>query len=184
MHANIGVEPRARMLASLRAQNPSVARPLWQWFAPPIFRLLRRTLGPEAPIDDVVQVVLLCVFRRGQRLRPDSDLRQFVFKTTARIAEGELRGRALRRLLPSRPRARQEREPVHRFYRILDRLSPRDRIAFIFHHIEGLELGEVAAALGETPPRTRRRVQRTIEKVVDAIERDPTLAKLQRSGNA
>jgi RNA polymerase sigma factor (sigma-70 family) len=172
------------MLASLRAQNPAVARPLWQWFAPPISRLLRRTLGPQAPIDDAVQVVLLCVFRRGQRLRPDADLRQFVLRTTARIAEGELRGRAFRRLLASRPRAQQERESVYRFYRILDRLPPRDRIAFIFHRIEGLELREVAGALGEAPVRTRRRVQRTIEKVVDAIERDPTLATLQRSGNA
>src|SRR5262245_1160191 len=193
MHAAAGTEPRARMLASLRAQNPAVARPLWQWFAPPVFRLLRRTLGPHAQIDDAVQVVLLCVFRRGPRLRPDSDLRQFVLRTTARIAEAELRGRTFRRLMPSRRRARPEAareranpqlETALRFYRILDELRARDRIAFVFHHLEGLEVREVAGAIGEAPARTRRRLLRGLGKVIEAIERDPLLARLQRSGSA
>ena len=184
MYATPGREPRAKMLASLRAQNPAVAGPLWHWFAPPIHRLLRRTLGPRAPIEDAVQVVLICVFRRGPRLRPDADLRQFVLRTTARIALGELRGQASRRRAPSLAPAAPEREHVDRFYRILDGLRPRDRIAFIFHHIEGLEIGEVAGALGDTPARTRRRVRRSAEKVIEGIERDPVLAPLQRSGRA
>jgi RNA polymerase sigma factor (sigma-70 family) len=173
------------MVASLRAQNPAVARPLWQWFAPPISRLLRCTLGPRVPIDDAIQVVLLCVFRRGRRLRPDSDLRQFVLKTTARIAQAELRrGRKFRRLTPSGRPAEQEREAVMRFYRILDQLSPPDRIAFVFHHIEGMELREVAGAIGEAPARTRRRLHRSVGKIIAGIERDPLLAPLQRSGSA
>jgi DNA-directed RNA polymerase specialized sigma24 family protein len=177
-------EPRAKMLASLRAQNPAVARPLWHWFAPPVHRLLRRTLGPRAAIDDAVQVVLLCVFRRGPSLRPNADLRKFVLRTTARIALGELRGQASRRRAPSPAPADPERGHVDRFYRILDGLRPRDRIAFIFHHIEGLELGEVAGALGDAPARTRRRVHRSVANVIEGIERDPLLASLQRSGRA
>src|SRR4030095_5978425 len=109
MDTTLGREPRAKMLASLRAQNPAVAGPLWHWFAPPIHRLLRRTLGPEAAIDDAVQVVLLCVFRRGPRLRPNADLRKFVLRTTARIALGELRGQASPRRAPSLAPAGPER---------------------------------------------------------------------------
>jgi len=184
MHTTLGREPRARILASLRAQNPAVAGPLWHWFGPAIHRLLRRTLGPGPAIDDAVQVVLLCVFRRGPRLRPNSDLRQFVLRTTARIALGELRGQASRGRALSLAPAAPEREHVERLYRILDGLRPRDRIAFIFHHIEGLEIGEVAGALGDTPARTRRRVHRSVEQVIEGIERDPLLASLQRSGRA
>ena len=58
------------MLAALRAQDPAVARPFWECFAPTIFRILRWTLGPQAQIDDAAEVVLLCVFERGRRLRP------------------------------------------------------------------------------------------------------------------
>ena len=75
----------------LRAQDPAVARPLWDRFAPLVFSLLRRTLGSRPSIEDAARVVFLCVFRRGRRLRPDSDVRQLVLETTARIARAELR---------------------------------------------------------------------------------------------
>src|SRR6185503_2499608 len=93
----------AELLAALRAQDPAVARPLWHHFAPTVFRILQRTLGPDAPIDDAVQVVLLCVFNRGRRLPARSDLKQLVMKVTARVARGELR----RRRLPWRPEGRR-----------------------------------------------------------------------------
>jgi hypothetical protein len=35
----------AELLAALRAQDPAVARPLWQRFAPHIFRMLRSQSG-------------------------------------------------------------------------------------------------------------------------------------------
>jgi DNA-directed RNA polymerase specialized sigma24 family protein len=90
----------ARLVAALRAQDPAVARPLFKRFAPTISRLLRRTLGPQAPIDVAVDVVLLCVFHRARRLQPRSDLRQFVVGATARVARAELRPPALRLVSP------------------------------------------------------------------------------------
>ena len=192
------IEPDRRgadLLAALRAQDPAVARQLWDHFAPTVFRILQRALGPQAPIEDAVQVVLLCVFHRGRRLRARSDLRQLVMKVTARIARGELRRRAFRwRLSARRPRAAQEAwardlsgrqaETVRRFYRILDRLSAPDRIAFVLHHMEGLEVQEVAAAIGLSPARTARSLQRSARKVMAGVESDPALrqASLPRQG--
>src|SRR5438477_384992 len=127
----------AGLRVALRAQDPAVAGPLSRRFAPTIFRLLRRVLGPRTAIDDAVQVVLMCVFHRGQRLRPRSDLPRLVVQTTADIARAELRRPRLRRLPSARwaravgeTRARDVgSEAVLRFYRILDRLGAADRIA-------------------------------------------------------
>ena len=160
-----------------------MARPLWHHFAPTVFRILQCTLGPQAPIDDAVQVVLLCVFQRGRRLPARSDLRQLVMKVTARIARAELRRRSLQRrrwaLLSGR-----EAETVQRFYRILDRLSAPDRVAFVLHYMEGLEVREVAAATGVSPARTARRLQRSVGKVIAGVQLDPALRQTLRRGNA
>ena len=166
-----------RLVVALRAQDPTVARPLFKRFAPTIARLLRRTLGPQAPIDVAVDVVLLCVFHRARHLRPRSDLRQFIVEATARVARAELRQ-------PAQPRAAPEdMAPQHeaemRFYRILNRLNPADRIAFVFHYVEGEEVRDVAAALGNTTVMTRRRLERVLRTVHDGIRRDPSLRALR-----
>lgn len=173
----------ARLVAALRAQDPAVAHPLFKRFAPTISRLLRRTLGPQAPIDVAVDVVLMCAFHRGRRLQPRSDLRQFIVGATARVARGELRQPTRRRLLS--PRAAPEAtapddQAVIRFYRILDRLNAADRIAFVFHYVEGVVVRDIAAALGSTTVVTRRRLERVLRTVHDDIRRDPFLRELRR----
>ena len=112
----MGDRENARLVAALRAQDPAVARPLFKRFAPTISRLLRRTLGPQAPIDVAVDVVLLCVFHRARRLQPRSDLRQFIVGATARVARAELRQPARPRFLSPRGwrAARRARAGGHR----------------------------------------------------------------------
>ena len=183
------------LLSGLRAQDPAVAAPLWQRFAPLVFRLLLHTLGPDAAVDDAVHVVLLCVFHRGRRLRPRADLRKLVSRSRARVAQGERRRRTVRWLAAvgrvaglraprARGRAGRDDEPVRRFYRVLDRLSTPERIAFVFHHIEGLDIREIAAATGASPARTARRLERSLIKVADGIDADPAMRQLAVKGNA
>lgn len=186
----MGDSENARLVAALRAQNPAVARPLFKRFAPTITRLLRRTLGPQAPIDVAVDVVLLCVFHRARRLQPRSDLRQFIVGATARVARAELRqparsrSRSPRGWRPARPRAAPEatapqHQAVTRFYRVLDRLNAADRIAFVFHYVEGVVVRDVAVALGSTTVVTRRRLARVLRRVHHGIRRDPLLRDLR-----
>ncbi len=162
----------AKLIAALRAQDPAAARPLWKRFAPSTFRLLARTLGPGADVDDAVEVVFICVFHRGARLRPAADLSKLVLKVTARVAQAELRR------LPARTSSQPLGDGMTRFYRILDRLSAVDRIAFVFHHMEKLDVRVVAAALGGTVSGTRRRLRRALRMVFEGIQRDPLLRAL------
>ena len=177
----LGDREDARLVAALRAQDPAVARPLFKRFAPTISRLLRRTLGPQAPIDVAVDVVLLCVFHRARRLQPRQDLRRFIVGATARVARAQLRPPALRFLSPggAPEDTAPEHQAVMRFYRILDRLNAADRIAFVFHYVEGVLVRDVAAALGSPTVVTRRRLERVLRTVHDGIRRDPLLRDLR-----
>ncbi len=177
------------MLAALRAQDPAVARPFWECFAPTIFRILRCTLGPQAQIDDAAEVVLLCAFERGRRLRPRSNLRQFVIKVTACVARVELRRRRFSWFLPPSRSLADRRTKAHarshslpeatlKFHRILEQLRPLDRLAFVLHHVESLEVREVAAAIGASAAQTRRSLRRSLAKVMRGIEGDPALRQI------
>ena len=180
------------LLAPLLAQDPTAAGPLWQRFAPTVFRILRRTLGPRAQIDDAVQDVLVRVFQRARRLKTTSDLALLVLRTTSRVAHVRLRRRSFR-WLPFRLRAQednesgighiadQELDAVVRFYRVIDRLGAWDRIAFALHFIEGLGPRVIAAVLGASSGRTRRRLHRSLHKVHAGIRRDAVLRHLGRS---
>jgi RNA polymerase sigma factor (sigma-70 family) len=170
----------AMLVAALRARDPAVARPLWQCFAPSIIRIARRTMGLGAEVEDVAEVVLLRVFDRGRRLRPGADLGQVVLRATARVLLAELRRRKIRRLLStcaaSAPRARaprQSSEPKETaaasLYRILDRLRAADRIAFVLHHLENLDVRQVAVAMGGTAAGTERRLRRSLRMVLDGL---------------
>jgi DNA-directed RNA polymerase specialized sigma24 family protein len=180
---------RARLLAALRAQDPNVAEPLFQRFAPLIFRLLRGTLGSPARLECAVAVVLLCVFHRARRLRPRADLGQLILRVTADVARAELRqqtpqspsfrrGWRVARPVVARGTVR-EHQAVPRFYRILDGLNAVDWIAFVFHHVEGVEVHDVAAAVGGTISATRRRLERVLRTIHDGIRRDPLLREMR-----
>jgi len=159
----------AKLIAALRAQDPAAAQPLWKRFAPSMFRLLRRTLGPGAAVDDAVEVVFLCVFQRAARVRSEAKLNDLVLKVTARVAQAELRRR------PGRNSSQATDDATTRFYRVLDRLGAADRIAFVLHHVEKLDVRVVAAALGGTVLGTRRRLRRALRTVFEGIQRDPLL---------
>jgi RNA polymerase sigma factor (sigma-70 family) len=170
-----GTADGARMVIGLRAQDPAVARPLWRQFAPTVLRILRRTLGPRVVVDDALREVFVTIFRGGRRLRPNSDLRRVVLKATARVAQARLRklGASWPCTSPwprglyepgARTAGSQEPEPLRQFHRILDRLTARDRVAFELHYIEGIELREVADALG---------AHRVGRLAIEALRRSP-----------
>jgi len=165
-------DDNAKLIAALHAQDPAVARLLWKRFAPRTFRLLGRTLGPEAPVDAAVEVVLLCAFHRGARVRSEAKFNELVLKVTARVARAELPR------VPAREPFRSTDDAKTRFYRILDRLGPADRIAFVFHHVESLDVRVVAAAMGGTVSGTTQRLRRALRMVFAGIQRDPVLRAL------
>jgi RNA polymerase sigma-70 factor (ECF subfamily) len=159
---------------------------LWSRFSQLVRGLLRRSLGPQRDVEDHVQEVFLRFFGQLRRLRDPAAVRSFLVGITVRVSRSELRRRRIRRWLsltddgelpdaPAPARDEAAREALARLYRVLDGVDDEGRLAFVLRHIEGLELTEVAAALGISLATTKRRLARVTARVFAQVERDPIL---------
>src|SRR3954468_3106985 len=81
----------AELARALIARDPRAPRALWRRFAPMVFRMLRRALGPAYHVEDRPQDVLLVVFEKSPRLREPKALKAFVISITVLTTRSELR---------------------------------------------------------------------------------------------
>jgi RNA polymerase sigma-70 factor (ECF subfamily) len=167
----------------LLAGEPRAPRMVWQRFAPMVHRVLERAFGPEHDIDDLVQEVFLVLFDRVSTLREPKALPAFILSIAAHTIRRELRRKAALRWLhfADAPHARardadvDSREALTRLYRILDRLTAAHRTAFVLRFFEGLELIEVADAMGVSLATTKRHLAHAWNRVVSHAQRDTAL---------
>jgi len=182
----------ASLSRALADGQPAAASIAWDRFAPLVRGILRRSIGPDAEVEDAVQEVFLRFFRQVGGLRDAGALRPFVIGITLRVAGTELRRRRVRRWLrltddgdlPERAGAAADgdaRAALRRLYAALDRLDDAGRLIFVLRHFEGLELTELAAALDTSLATTKRRLARVTARVLAMIERDPALAEYARA---
>ena len=176
----------ATLACALIEKQPQAPRVAWTRFAPLVRRILRRSLGPQHEVEDIVQDVFLCLFERVHTLRDPVALKAFVIAITVRTARYEIRRARVRRWVglsrtPELPDLRvvnadttSQHALIH-FYRALNRINERDRTAFILRFIEGMEASEVAAALEVSVPTARRCFTRAWERVTFFAQRDPFL---------
>jgi len=176
----------ADLVRALIAGEHDAPRALWRRFAPMVFRILRRAFGPTQDVEDIAQEIFLCVFEKVSTLREPTALRSFIISVTALTVRGEVRRRWVRRSvrLAVRGDASEEalveidtdsREALARFYRVLDRLSARDRTMFVLRFIEEIPLLQVADASGVSLATAKRRLVYAWSKVRLLMERDPIL---------
>jgi RNA polymerase sigma-70 factor (ECF subfamily) len=179
----LGEPDDVAIVALLAGGDPRAPRVVWQRFAPMVHRMLKRAFGPGYEIDDLVQEVFLVLFDRVSTLREPKALRAFVISITAHTIRRELRRKTAARWLrlgdgPA-PRARDadldSREALARLYDILERLGSDDRTAFTLRFLEGLELVEVAQAMGVSLATTKRRLTHAWTRVVTHAQRDAAL---------
>ena len=181
------VEWDDELLASaLVEKHPLAARVAWDRFSPMVRRMLRRSLGPQHDVEDVVQDVFLGLFQRVATLRDPRALKAFVMGIAVHTVRSTIRRARVRRWLML-PHTAESPEPralsadgdtqhalIH-FYRLLDRLHERDRVAFVLRYIEGMEAAEVAEALGVSIPTARRAFTHARERIALLAQRDPFL---------
>jgi RNA polymerase sigma-70 factor (ECF subfamily) len=182
-------------LARLAAEkDPRAAAALWDRYATLVRGILRRTLGPIAEVEDLVQEAFIGMFRTLGGLRDPEALRSFIVGTAIRTARSELRRKRVRRWLSltptgTLPDSEQEggvdpeaRRAVKRLYEVLDTIDDRGRMAFVLRHMEGYELTEVAEAIGCSLATTKRALTKAQDRVSAMVKRDPLLAPYAREG--
>jgi len=174
------------LIAAFLRDEDWAAAALWDRFAPLVRRILFRALGPGQEIEDLVQETFLRLYRKLPGLREVEACRGFVVTITTRVLQGELRARWVRRWLglsadgtvpeqAGESADLEARDALARFYRLLDRLGAPQRSAFVLRHIEGLELTEVAAAVGVSLATIKRWLPRITRRLHAQAAGDPLL---------
>jgi RNA polymerase sigma-70 factor (ECF subfamily) len=161
----------------------------WNRFAPMVLMMAARTLGSESDADDIAQEVFYRVFKKAKTLRDPDALRSFVVSFAIRILKTELRRRKTRNWLSfhasdtlvdltSETIDIESRDLLRRFYALLDRLNPRDRLAFALRHLESMTVEEVAVCMELSESTVKRALAHASERLARWIENDPGLIGL------
>ena len=154
-----------------------------------VTRNLQRELGPgrrEAELEDVLQDVFVEAFRSIGRFRGDAKLSTWLYRVCINVALQRLRKR--RRLAEvstdevaeqaseqTPERGLDARRRLDTVYRILDRLSPKKRVVFILHEIEGREPKEIAQLVGAPVLTVRTRLHYARKEFYAYVASEPRL---------
>lgn len=115
-------------------------------------RIAFRLLGDEQAARDVAQDAFLRASDRLDGLKDPAALESWYFRLLVRLCHNRRRWLAVRRWLPlyEAPDPGVRGDPVLRreLLRALDRLSNRQRTAFVLVRLEGQSIAEAAALLG------------------------------------
>jgi RNA polymerase sigma-70 factor (ECF subfamily) len=149
-----------------------------------VWRALRRLGVAPADADDAVQEVFVVVYRKLGEYEGRSQMRTWLYGIAVRVAAAQRRKSHVRHEVPKEdpvepdvaagadPEAEvSDREALAMLDRALDALDDDKRAVFVLYEVEGLEMPEVAEALG-CPLQTaysrlnaaRKEVERTMKR--------------------
>jgi RNA polymerase sigma-70 factor (ECF subfamily) len=149
---------------------------------PRLLRIASRVLGDHAEAEDVVQQAWLRLDRTRSRDEPAIDnLPAWLTTVTTRLCLDRLRARTpvpveeveLGDTAPDPADDVALADTVGiALQAVIDRLSPRERVAFVLHDSFGFEFGTIAAVLDTTPAAARKLASRARSKVVQPAPED------------
>lgn len=161
----------------------------WRRFAPMVLVMAERALGSRPEAEDLLQEVFSRVFRRVNTLVEPSSLRSFVYSIAVRALKSHLRYRRLRGWLAFRQPETlvdlrsitidvESRDLLRRFYALLDRLAPRDRLVFMLKRVESMTVEEIAATMNLSVSTVKRSFSHASNRLSHWVDADPGLASL------
>lgn len=182
------VDDTGELHASILSGAPGWQKRAFEEFHGLVHGLLIKCLGPNAEILDLVSEVFLTFFENAQRIREPSAVRSYLVSITMNKARRQVRQRRRRAFLhnlsgastlelehrpgPDDPKAKAAL--IH-LDRILDELNADERAAFVLHSLEGLDITEIANAIGVSHSTAKRRVKRASEHVLKRVSRNALL---------
>jgi RNA polymerase sigma-70 factor (ECF subfamily) len=193
----IGQDPRAAsdgdVARALSAGATWAAAETWRRFAPMVLTLARRALGSQSEAEDVGQEVFCRVYRKVRTLREPDSFRNFVYTCAVRVLQTELHRKKMRSWLSFERPDRldfqgsgtldmESRDLLRKFYGLLERLAPRDRIAFVLSRVESMSVEEIAAAMETSESTVKRSLARASNRLSRWMDDEPRLADGERWG--
>jgi RNA polymerase sigma-70 factor (ECF subfamily) len=179
-------------MLAFQAGDDSAFEVLVREYEGPAFAMLRRLLGPNAPIEDLAQEAFVRVWRSRQRYRPDGRFTTYLYRITYHLALNQIRD-SRRRPWTSmggspggEPQAEAAPEGMlgraggkadgavwaARIARALGALPENQRAALVFQHYDGLDLAEIGQILGASPQAVKSLLHRARERMRAMLETD------------
>ena len=163
-----GEDPGVSMMLAFQQGDDSAFEQLLETYQGAAFSMLRRILGPYAPIEDLAQEAFLRVWRSRARYQAAGKFTTFLYRITYNLALNRLRDDK-RKPLYSMPRTSDGADfpqedlassgPATEVNagdwalivrRCLFELPENQRAALVFQHYDGLELDDIAEILGSS----------------------------------
>lgn len=152
-----------------------------------VHHALYRILGHNRELEDLVQDAFFAIFRALPSYRGDSTLSRWCQTIAMRVAFLAISRRKpqsvelslVEDILDDGVDARRQlqvREATRRLYATLDRIDPKQRIAFALTVIDGRSLAEVAALTDSTVFAVKTRVWRARKDLMKRAAKDEVLA--------
>jgi RNA polymerase sigma-70 factor (ECF subfamily) len=164
LHAVADPAAQPDLVARCQRGDKEALGELYRQYRGEVARNLHRMLGPgRGDLDDVLQEVFIEVFRSIARFRGDAKVTTWLYRVCVNVALQRLRKRKRRaevsgdevaerapelQSAETPERALDNMRRLDAVYRILDELSPKKRVVFILHEIEGREPKEIAGIVG------------------------------------
>jgi RNA polymerase sigma-70 factor, ECF subfamily len=182
----VALHPATSLLAGLRRREPAAAAELFDRNVAQVERAALGVLGPDPEVEDLVQDAFVAALRGIDGFRGDERaLGAWVRGIATRLALKRLRWRRTRRwlgwpgsdALPELPGLTDTgtQAALRRAYTLLARLPALERAAFGMRFIQGMQLEEVADALGVSLSTAKRHLKRARARLGRLAARDALL---------
>ena len=180
----------AELVERMRTDPVSAAPLVYARFAPVVNRMVWRLLGADPDHNDVVQQIFYRILKQVVRVREPERLDSWVQSIAANSVYEVLRRRQVRRIflkdMPTEAHADlvrdvEVRDLLLRTKALIERLSPKDRLAFTFYFVERRTLAEIAELEGYSMATAKRRVMRATSRFQRLLAENPDLARLFRA---
>jgi len=161
----------------------------WHRFAPMVSMMAERCLGSRSEAEDICQEVFYRMLRRVKSLREPDRLRSYIYSFAVRVVRNALRRRKVRAWLSfDEPENlvdltweapdMESRDLLRRFHRLLDRLTPRDRLVFSLRRMESMTVEEIARAMDISESTVKRSMAHATERLSTWMDDDPGFSGL------
>jgi RNA polymerase sigma-70 factor (ECF subfamily) len=188
----------ALVAAARRGDDGAFAR-LFRRHADAVRAHLTRLIGPVAEREDLLQAVFISFHRGLAGYRGEGSLTTFLHRVTVNAAYDHLRRRRGRRessmaapddALDERPAPGTSHPEAHvearadlmRLTRLLDRIAPKKRIAFVLVAVEGRSLAEAAALIGAREETVKQRALHARRELLQLMAEDDVTSAVDRKG--
>lgn len=177
------------LAAGCRAGDPESLDRFFRLHVAYVERVVVRLVGPTTDLPDLVQTTFIEAIQSFSRYRGEASLKTWVARIAVHVCLHHLRAGVRRHVSlelvppsdePEDPARRADgefslRQLARRLYDLLDRITPKKRVAFLLYTVEECSLEEVAALTGASRAATKSRIWFARNEVLAAVRNHPDL---------